>query len=317
MSAGLPPPRPSANRYAGPCIEPARRAACGWATKIRVPISRTVPDVRDGFRRWRRRRSVRADPEPRRQPVRDRRNPHTAARLLRADLVGRRRRHPRQGRRPTPARRRANRRSTPRRRTWFYGCWVRPSGVDRHVRAAGQKYQPTTLVFYRGGTQSGCGAAQSAMGPFYCPADQSIYLDTAFFSELAQRFAAPGDFAQAYVIAHEVGHHVQTLTARSSRRQPRAVAVRRGRGNALQVAWSCRPTAMPASGRRASTSAMEPGDLEEGMRAADAIGDDTLQRADAGHGRARKLHPRQRGAAPGGADARPLTGNPAACNFAR
>src|SRR4029079_3947677 len=76
----------------------------------------------------------------------------------------------------------------------------------------GQQYTRTTLVLFTGGTQSACGAATSQTGPFYCPADQKVYLDTDFFQELSDRFGAPGDFAQAYVIAHEVGHHVQTLT---------------------------------------------------------------------------------------------------------
>ena len=118
------------------------------------------------------------------------------------------------------------------------------------------------------------------MGPFYCPADQRIYLDTSFFDELSRRYGAPGDFAQAYVIAHEVGHHVQTLTGIEER-------VRRAQASASEARIERDPGADGAAGRllcrrlgaRARRAAMEPGDLEEGMRAAAAIGDDTLQRA--------------------------------------
>src|SRR6478672_4882596 len=88
---------------------------------------------------------------------------------------------------------------------------VLASTEDTWSKLLGGKYEPTTLVAYSRAYQSGCGAAQSAMGPFYCPTDKKIYLDADFFNELSQRFQAPGDFAQAYVIAHEVGHHVQDL----------------------------------------------------------------------------------------------------------
>ena len=99
----------------------------------------------------------------------------------------------------------------------------------------GAKYTPTTLVFYDRAGNSGCGAAQSAMGPFYCPADNRIYLDTSFFNELRTRFGAPGDFAQAYVIAHEVGHHVQTLIGTSDRVQAAQRSGDAAAGNAEQV----------------------------------------------------------------------------------
>src|SRR5206468_5628409 len=89
---------------------------------------------------------------------------------------------------------------------------VLASTEDVWTKLRGGTYPPTTLVAYSEAYQSGCGAAQSAMGPFYCPNDRKIYLDTEFFNELARRFQAPGDFAMAYVIAHEVGHHVQDLT---------------------------------------------------------------------------------------------------------
>src|SRR6185295_18108435 len=99
----------------------------------------------------------------------------------------------------------------------------------------GGRYQPTRLVAYSRAYQSGCGAAQSAMGPFYCPTDAKIYLDTDFFDELSQRFQAPGDFAQAYVIAHEVGHHVQDLDGTLDRAHNAQAASSESGGNAIQV----------------------------------------------------------------------------------
>ena len=151
------------------------------------------------------------------------------------------------------------------------------------LQPKGISYTPTNLHFYSESDSSGCGAAQSAMGPFYCPNDKNIYLDTEFFNELSQRFQAPGDFAMAYVVAHEVGHHVQDLTGtlgKASQLQARASETE---GNAIQVkielqadcyagVWAA--NAKDPQGR----SVMEPGDFEEGMRAAEAIGDDTLQR---------------------------------------
>ena len=149
------------------------------------------------------------------------------------------------------------------------------------------RYTPTTLVAYNQAYQSGCGAAQSAMGPFYCPTDKKIYLDTEFFNELTQRFQAPGDFAQAYVIAHEVGHHVQdlmgtldtahNLQARSSEAQGNAVQVK------VELQADCYAGVWAANAKTPEGQpVMEPGDFEEGMRAAEAIGDDTLQRQSQG-----------------------------------
>jgi hypothetical protein len=147
----------------------------------------------------------------------------------------------------------------------------------------GIQYTPTRLEFYSGSYGSGCGAAQSAMGPFYCPTDRKIYLDTQFFNELAQRFQAPGDFAMAYVIAHEVGHHVQDLTgtlgqaeqlqARESDTQANATQVK------IELQADCYAGVWAANAKNPEgQSVMEPGDFEEGMRAAEAIGDDTLQK---------------------------------------
>jgi predicted metalloprotease len=153
-------------------------------------------------------------------------------------------------------------------------------------RLLGNRYQPTKVVLFRDQIQSACGFAQAATGPFYCPEDHKVYLDLGFFNELQRRFGAPGDFAQAYVLAHEIGHHVQALTGRDSeiRHAQRADP---GHANALSVqlelqadcyagAWG-HEAAQP--GRAANGEVeLEPGDVEEGLRAAAAIGDDRLQR---------------------------------------
>jgi predicted metalloprotease len=148
---------------------------------------------------------------------------------------------------------------------------------------SGQRYQPAGFIFYGGRGQSGCGIAQSAMGPFYCPTDNKIYLDTSFYSELQNRFGAAGDFAQAYVIAHEVGHHIQYLTGVLGRTQEAQQGASANEGNAMQVRIElqadCYAGVWGAKARDAHGQALlEPGDIEEGLRAAAAIGDDTLQR---------------------------------------
>jgi predicted metalloprotease len=164
---------------------------------------------------------------------------------------------------------------------------VLASTEDTWSKLLGGRYQPTTLVAYSQGYQSGCGAAQSAMGPFYCPTDKKIYLDTEFFNELSQRFQAPGDFAQAYVIAHEVGHHVQDLMGTLDQAHNLQARASETEGNAIQVkvelqadcyagVWA--KNAVDPQGR----PVMEQGDFEEGMRAAEAIGDDTLQKQSQG-----------------------------------
>jgi hypothetical protein len=154
---------------------------------------------------------------------------------------------------------------------------------ERVFAAQGQRYQAPSFTFYNTNGRSGCGAAQSAMGPFYCPSDQSIYLDTSFYQELQSKFGAAGDFAQAYVIAHEVGHHIQKLTGvldQAHSQQQRASAAA---GNAIQVRVElqadCYAGVYAANAKdRQGQSVMEPGDVEEGLTAAAAIGDDTLQR---------------------------------------
>ena len=164
---------------------------------------------------------------------------------------------------------------------------VLASTEDVWGKLLNNQYTPTTLVAYSRAYQSGCGAAQSAMGPFYCPTDKKIYLDTEFFNELSQRFKAPGDFAQAYVIAHEVGHHVQDVMGRLDEAHSAQARASETQGNAIQVkvelqadcyagVWAA--NAKDPEGR----PVMEQGDFEEGMRAAEAIGDDTLQRQSQG-----------------------------------
>ena len=146
---------------------------------------------------------------------------------------------------------------------------------------AGATYPPTTLVAYTGGTQTGCGYGQAAAGPFYCPADQKVYLDTSFFTELDRRFGAPGDFAAAYVIAHEVGHHVQTVTGISNQVRQRQSAVGETEQNQLQVRMELQADCYAGvwANRADRTSGLlDDGDIEEGLRAASAIGDDTLQK---------------------------------------
>jgi len=186
---------------------------------------------------------------------------------------------------------------------------------------SGATYRPTTLVAYSGGTQSACGIGQAAMGPFYCPTDQNVYIDPAFFNELSQRFGAPGDFAMAYVIAHEVGHHIQNLEGTLDRAQQAQQSLGRSEGNRVQVGVElqadCYAGVWAANARDAQGSILEAGDVEEGMRAAEAIGDDTLQKQTQGtivpesftHGTsAQRMEALRRGMS---------TGNPASCNYAR
>jgi predicted metalloprotease len=146
---------------------------------------------------------------------------------------------------------------------------------------SGERYEPPKLVLFSGAVRSACGTAQSAMGPFYCPNDQKVYIDLSFYRELRDRFRAPGDFAQAYVIAHEVGHHVQTLLGTSQ--QVRAAQQRTGQeqANALSVRLELQADCYAGVwGHHADRSRqlLEQGDVEEGLAAASAIGDDNIQR---------------------------------------
>jgi len=143
----------------------------------------------------------------------------------------------------------------------------------------GAPYEPPVLVLFSGATQSACGLGESAMGPFYCPPDRRVYLDLSFFQELADRFGAPGDFARAYVVAHEVGHHVQTLTGLSERVAAARARQDRAGGNALSVRQELQADCYAGiwGHYAARDGLLEAGDAEEGLRAAAAIGDDRLQ----------------------------------------
>lgn len=152
---------------------------------------------------------------------------------------------------------------------------------------SGRQYKDPTLVMFSGQVNSACGFATSATGPFYCPADQQVYLDTAFFREMAQRFSAAGDFAQAYVIAHEVGHHVQTLLGVSAKVQAARQAGQRMEGdNGLLVRQELQADCLAgvwAYNAQNRLNWLEPGDIEEALNAANAIGDDRLQQQSRGH----------------------------------
>ncbi len=145
----------------------------------------------------------------------------------------------------------------------------------------GQRYPAPVMQIYTGQTQTACGTGSSAAGPFYCPGDQKVYLDTSFFTELRTRFGAPGDFAAAYVIAHEVGHHVQTITGVADQvrqAQSRASQVEQ---NQLQVMMELQAdcyAGLWAHRAERTSGILDDGDIEEGLQAAAAIGDDTLQR---------------------------------------
>lgn len=149
-------------------------------------------------------------------------------------------------------------------------------------RGQGRTYREPTLVLFSGATESACGLGQSAMGPFYCPGDQRIYIDLGFFAELQQRFRAPGDFAQAYVIAHEVGHHVQNQLGIAERvRAAQQRASSRAQANAYQVRMELQAdcfSGLWAHHADRARRVLEDGDVEEALNAASAIGDDRLQR---------------------------------------
>lgn len=133
------------------------------------------------------------------------------------------------------------------------------------------------LVFYSQNGQSGCGAAQSAMGPFYCPGDNGIYIDTDFYAEMERKLGASGDFARAYVMAHEYGHHVQTLTGLSDQVRS-AQSQNPQQANALQVAMELQADCYAGVWAAKNKERIEPGDIEEGLNAAHSIGDDTLMK---------------------------------------
>lgn len=149
----------------------------------------------------------------------------------------------------------------------------------------GQRYSPPKLVLFRGVVNSACGTAQSAMGPFYCPADQRVYIDLSFYDQLKNQFNAPGDFAQAYVIAHEVGHHIQTLLGISQQVNAARNKVSQVEWNKLSVKQELQADCFAgvwAYHANETRQLLEAGDLEEGLTAASAIGDDTLQKNSTG-----------------------------------
>lgn len=153
-------------------------------------------------------------------------------------------------------------------------------------RRLGKNYVLPTLVMFTGTVNSGCGFAQSAMGPFYCPADQKLYIDLSFYEELARRHGAPGDAAQAYVIAHEVGHHVQNLLGISDRVHAAKGQVSEAEYNKLSVRLELQADFFAGLWVHVANKEkriLEPGDVEEALNAASAIGDDRLQKQARGH----------------------------------
>ena len=144
--------------------------------------------------------------------------------------------------------------------------------------ASNVQFTPPKLVFYSQAGNSGCGAAQSAMGPFYCPSDQGIYIDTDFYREMEQKLGASGDFARAYVIAHEYGHHIQTLTGISDQIRS-AQSQSPQRANQLQVRMELQADCYAGVWAAKNRDKIEAGDMEEGLNAAHSIGDDTLMKS--------------------------------------
>jgi predicted metalloprotease len=152
--------------------------------------------------------------------------------------------------------------------------------------AAGRRYDPPTLVLFSDAVESACGFNSAAVGPFYCPLDSKVYLDLSFFDELRQRFGAPGDFAQAYVIAHEVGHHVQNQLGIAAQVRAQRQRVPPEAANALSVRMELQADCLAGVwGLHAhrQQNLLEPGDIEEGLTAAAAIGDDQLQKRAQGY----------------------------------
>jgi uncharacterized protein len=147
-------------------------------------------------------------------------------------------------------------------------------------RQGGGQYRPPRMVMFTGATRTACGLGQSAAGPFYCPEDQTVYIDLGFFQMLQQRFKAPGDFAQAYVVAHEVGHHVQNLLGTMNKVQSQRQRVSERQFNRLSVRLELQADCYAGIWARRSQQAkgwLEEGDVEEGLNAASQIGDDTMQ----------------------------------------
>lgn len=156
---------------------------------------------------------------------------------------------------------------------------------ERVFQSAGRQYKKPTLVLFSGSTRTACGQGLAQMGPFYCPLDQKVYIDLGFYEELRRKFRAPGDFAQAYVIAHEVGHHVQTILGIAAKVQEMKQAYPR-EANQIQVRMELQAdclAGMWANLNHQLKNRLQPGDIEEGLNAASRIGDDMIQRQTQGH----------------------------------
>ena len=153
-------------------------------------------------------------------------------------------------------------------------------------RASGKSYTEPTLVLFSGAVNSACGYAQAAMGPFYCPGDGKVYIDLAFYQDLKKQMHAPGDFAQAYVIAHEVGHHVQNLLGISNKMQAMRRQVSKTEYNRLSVMLELQADCFAgvwAHNADRTRQVVEPGDIDEALNAASQIGDDRLQQQSRGY----------------------------------
>lgn len=153
-------------------------------------------------------------------------------------------------------------------------------------RLRGKKYREPTLVLYSGAVDSACGFASAAVGPFYCPNDQKLYIDLSFYGDLKNKFGAPGDFAQAYVIAHEIGHHVQNLLGIADRVQSLRARAGKEEANKLSVMMELQADCLAgvwAYHAQKARHILEPGDMEEALQAASSVGDDRLQRQSRGH----------------------------------
>jgi len=152
-------------------------------------------------------------------------------------------------------------------------------------RRSGKRYIEPKLVLFTDQVRSGCGLAGAAVGPFYCPGDQKVYIDLSFYQELKSRFRAPGDFAQAYVIAHEIGHHVQNLLGVMDRAKSGPNGMRRETANQLSVRLELQADFLAGvwAHYAQARGIVEPGDIDEALRAASAIGDDRLQRESQGY----------------------------------
>jgi uncharacterized protein len=157
---------------------------------------------------------------------------------------------------------------------------------EEKFKATGRRYEPPTLVLFSDAVRSACGMAQAAVGPFYCPPDQKVYIDLAFFDEMERRLGASGDFAQAYVIAHEVGHHVQNLLGIADKVTQARMQAPEAEANDLSVRMELQADCYAgvwAKSADDSAQILEAGDIEEGLNAASAIGDDRLQKRSKGY----------------------------------